>query len=155
MLEQALRLEAGPRPGPLAHRGVKAFALQIHRTDRGVDLERERRMLLAPAPDARQQPAIGKRRQHADAKPRRRTAGCSGGRLTAIVEQGQCALHAAQQRLAGGVEHDAAAAPLEEREAELFLEPADLLAYRTMGEVQMAGGAVGASSFGKRSFPER
>ena len=62
--------------------------------------------------------------------------------LHAFVELRQRALHAAQQRLARGIEHDAPPAPLEQREAQLLLEAADLLAHRAVREVQRLGGGA-------------
>ena len=84
--------------------------------------------------------------QHRDAQPLR-LAGRRGGRgLHAVVERRQRGLHAAQQRLARGIEHDAPPAPLEEREAELVLEAADLLAHRAVREVQLSAAARRFSS---------
>ena len=89
---------------------------------RGVDLQRELRVPLVPAADARQQPAVRERRQHRHAQPRRVARRGGGRRLHAVVELRQRGLHAAQQRLAGGVEHHATPAPIEQREAQLLLE---------------------------------
>jgi len=47
----------------------------------------------------------------------------------------QRALHAAQQRLAGRVQHDAPPTPLEQLEAEMLFQALDLLADRTVREV--------------------
>ena len=43
------------------------------------------------------------------------------------------------QRLAGGVEHHAASAPLEQLEAQLPLESADLLAHGAVRQMQHIG----------------
>jgi hypothetical protein len=48
----------------VTHCGVKAIALQIDELLRRIDLEGEMRVALAPAADARQQPAVRERRQH-------------------------------------------------------------------------------------------
>jgi hypothetical protein len=58
LLEQALGRESRPRTDALAHGRVEAFADEVDGVHRGVDLERERRMLLAPAAEARQQPSV-------------------------------------------------------------------------------------------------
>jgi hypothetical protein len=114
----------------LAHRRVEALPLQVDGVHRRVDLECQRRVAIAPASDSRQQPALRERRQHGDAQPLF-AAGCSGRcGLHAVVQLRKRALHAAQQRLTRGVEHDAAPAALEQVEAQLLLEHADLLAHR-------------------------
>src|SRR4029079_107335 len=54
-------------------------------------------------------------------------------------EQRQRGLHAAQKRLAGGVQHDATTATIEQRKPELLLQPANLLTDRTVREVHCFG----------------
>ena len=120
-VEQALRLEPRPRSGAVAQRGVEAIALQVDQLLRRIDLQREMRMALAPAADARQQPAVRERRQHRHAQRVRRAGRRRGGRLHALVKLRQRRSRASQQRFAGGVQHDAAALPLEQLEAELRL----------------------------------
>jgi hypothetical protein len=56
----------------------------------------------------------------------------------ALVDAVERRLHPAQQRAAGGIEHDAAPAPIEQGEADLLFERADLLAHRAVREVQLA-----------------
>ena len=136
LLEEPLGLESGPRTLALPNSGMETLALQVDRAKRRIDLERQRRMTVAPATHARQQPAVRERRQYRDAQALRLAARCCGGRLHAIVEQRQRRLHAAQQRLTRRIEDDAAAATLEQREAQLLLEPADLLAHRAVRQVQ-------------------
>ena len=55
------------------------------------------------------------------------------------------------ERLSGGIEHDAATAPLEQREAELVLEPADLLAHRAVRQVQRLSGGAQVLKLGHRA----
>ena len=61
------------------------------------------------------------------------------------------ALHAAQQRLAGRIEHDATPAALEQREAQTLLEAADLLAHRAVRQVQHVGGGAKVLELGNRA----
>ena len=66
------------------------------------------------------------------ASPAGRGCGC----LHTVVELFERLLHAAQQRLSGRIEHDAAAAPLEEFESEARFETLDLLADGAVRQVQ-------------------
>ena len=106
------------------------------------------RMALAPAPDAGQQPALRERRQHRDAQALRVAGRGRGCGLHAVVELRKRALHAAQQRLTGGIEHDAPPAPIEELETQVLLEPADLLAHRAVRQMQRLGGRAQVLHFG-------
>jgi hypothetical protein len=97
-------------------------------------------MVLAPAPHARQQPALRERRQQRDADALRFVAGSGRGRAHAVVELRQCQFNRAQQRRAGGIEHQPAAAAVEQGEADLLLEQLDLLAEGAVRQVQCLGG---------------
>ena len=74
-----------------------------------------------------------------------------GGRAHAVVQQRQRFLHAAQQCRAGGVQHDAPAAALEQVETQLFFQATDLLADGAMGQVQAFGRGAQVLQFGHRA----
>ena len=105
-------------------------------------------MPFAPAAHTGQQPALRERWEHRHAQPLRRAAGGGRGGLHAVVELRERALHAAQQDFAGGVEHHAASAPLEDIETQLLLQHADLLADCAMGDVQDFGSGAQVQQFG-------
>ena len=100
------------------------------------------RVALAPAADARQQPAVRERRQHRHAQRVRRARRCRCRCLHALVQLQQCCSRAPQQCFAGGVQHDAATLALEQPEAELRFETPDLLADRAVRDVQDRGGGA-------------
>ena len=93
-------------------------------------------MAVAPARDAWQQPALRKRRQHGDPNPLIAAAGCRGGGAHTVIELRQSGLHRLQQCGTRGIEHHAAATPVEQREAELLFQALDLLADGAVGEMQ-------------------
>jgi len=119
---------------------VEPVALQVDDLLRRVELERDVRVAGVPVAHARQQPALRERRQHGDAQARLRTGGRRGGGTHASVDLVERRADGLQQRRAGGIEHDAASAPIEQRDAELDLELAQLLADRAVREVQLFGG---------------
>jgi hypothetical protein len=106
-----------------------------------------------PTHHPRQQPALCKRRQYSDAQALRRPARRGRCRLHAIVELRQRSLHAAQQHRARGIEHDAASPPLEDLEAELFFEHANLLADRAMRDMQHVSRGAQVQQFGDGRKP--
>ncbi len=118
---------------------MKAFALQIDELLRRVDLERQVRMPFMPASHPRQQPALRERRQHRHAQPVRGPACGRRCGLHSVLELRERRLHAAQQDLTRRIQHDAASAALEQIEAELFLEHANLLADRAVRQMQRVG----------------
>jgi len=132
-------VQSAPLAAALAQRGVEALALQVDHLLRRVQLECDVGMLGVPIAHARQQPALGKRRQHADAQPLLRARGRGGGRAHAVVDLVERGADRPQQRRACRVEHDASCAPVEQLEAELGLEQAQLLADRAVRQVQLVG----------------
>ena len=137
--DERLGLEPAPGAGAGAQCGMEALALQVNQVLRAVDVQRDAWMPLAPARHARQQPALRERRQHGEAQRLHFSLGGQRGGAHALVEQVERGLHRRAQRGAGGVEREAAAAPLEELEAELLLEVAHLLAHCAVREVQLLG----------------
>ena len=139
-VEQALRLEPGPRAVALRAppRGSPRAAGR-----RGAARRRSR--ARASGCRSRQRPMRGSSQRCAnDGSTVTRSAAPSplAAAAAACTPSSSCAsaaCDAAQQRLAGRVEHDAPAAPLEQLEAELLLEPADLLAHGAVREVQLLG----------------
>ncbi len=149
---QAHRLQPAPAAAALAQRGMKALALQVDDVLRGVQLDADVGVLVAPAAHARQQPALRERRQQGDADALLFVARRRRRSPQSIVELRQRRLHRAQQRSARGVEHDAAAAAIEQRKTDLLFEQLDLLADGAVRQVQGVGGRaqVGAACDGTK-----
>jgi hypothetical protein len=96
-------------------------------------------MPLAPPSHTGQQPPLSERRQHRHSNALRVPAGRGGRRLHAVFQLRERRLHAAQQRFPRGIEHHASSQPLEQREPQLLLESADLLADGAVREMQHLG----------------
>ena len=139
-----------PRAAPEAQRRMESIAQQVHHLLRGFHFQRQLRMTGAPAPCAAASSAARTR-----AAPKPAVAGScpqrGGGRAHAVVQQRQRFLHAAQQCRAGGVQHDAPAAALEQVETQLFFQATDLLADGAMGQVQAFGRGAQVLQFGHRA----
>jgi len=69
-------------------------------------------------------------------------------RLHALVEAHERTLHRAQQCLAGAIEHDATAVPIEQRKPRRSSSARILLAHGTVREVQLLGGGAQVLRFG-------
>ncbi|CPM33851.1 Uncharacterised protein [Bordetella pertussis] len=136
-IEQRLGLLAGPGPAPEAQGGVKALAVQVHDLLRGFDLQGDVRVVRMPARHAWQQPQLCQRRQDRNAQAQSGAGRCCGGGLDAFVQQRQGGLGGAQQRLPGGIEHQAARTAIEQREAQLGFQRADLLADGAVRQMQL------------------
>ena len=121
----------------LAQRRVKAVALQVDHLLRRVQFDAHPRVAIAPTRDARQQPALRERRQHGDPNPVVAAAGGRGGGAHAVIELRQRGFNRLQQCGTRGIQHHAAAAPVEQREAELLFQALDLLADGAVGEMQL------------------
>ncbi len=118
-VDQPLGAQPAPDTIALAQRRVKAFALQVHHLLRGMQFDRDVGVPFVPVADARQQPALGERRQHAHAHAQVGAGGGSRRRSHAVVDLIQRRAHRTQQRRAGRVQHDALGASIEELKAEL------------------------------------
>jgi hypothetical protein len=121
---------------------METVALQVDHVERRVDLDGDVRVLCTPQAQARQEPALRERRQHRHAQSLHGTRCRGRGRLHAVVHLRQRRRRVAQQRLAGRVQVDAAAAAVEQRKAEAALDLADLLADRAVRQVQRFGGGA-------------
>lgn len=121
---------------------MEILALQVDQVLGGLDLQRNIGVALAPARHARQQPALGKRRQHAYPQAQCAFLCRRGGGQGAFVQLRQGRRDAAQQGGARRIQAQAAALPVEQGKTQLFFQMADLLADGAMRQVQaFAGGA--------------
>ncbi len=130
---------------------MKTVAQQVGDLLGRIDLQRQPWMAAAPARHARQQPALREGRQYRHPQALLVAGGGGRRRQHAFVQLRQRALHGAQQGGARAIEHDAAPAALEQREAQLFFQALDLLADGAVGQVQALGGRAQILQFGDRT----
>jgi len=139
LVEQPLGRHARPVAQAVAHRAVAVVAREVDVVARRAHVEVGARVRRREARHARQQPACGERRRHADAQQARvaalRQFRDGGGQVAEY-----CA-HALRKALAFIGEADAASGAGDEVDADLFLEQLDLVTDRAVREVQRLGGA--------------
>jgi hypothetical protein len=94
------------------------------------------------------QQLVGRRAGEADGEAPELAARRSLRVLGGAVDRGEDPARTREEHLAGGRELDAAGRAVQQRHAELGLEPADLLRERRLGDVQALGGAAEVALLG-------
>jgi hypothetical protein len=105
---------------------------------------------LRSAAASRGRERVRRRAGEADREAPELAAGGASRVLGGAVDRGEDRARACEQHLAGGRKLDAARRAVQERHAELGLEPPDLLRERRLGDVQALGGAAEVALLGDR-----
>jgi hypothetical protein len=135
-VEQGFRFHARPGAASETQRRMESIAQQIRDLLGRVDLQRQAGIAGPPPGHPRQQPALRERRQHRHSQALFAAGGGGRCRKHPFIQLSQSALNSAQQGGPGRVQDDAPPAAFEQRKAQLFFQPLDLLADRAVGQVQ-------------------